>query len=57
MSEESTAIDPVCGMSVDTSSAEYQSVQDGQTYYFCAKGCKERFDKDPNRYLESTKPG
>jgi Cu+-exporting ATPase len=55
MSEESTAIDPVCGMSVERASAEYQSVHDGRTYYFCAKGCKESFDKDPGKYLGSTK--
>jgi Cu+-exporting ATPase len=44
-------IDPVCGMQVDPATplrTEYQ----GQTYYFCAKGCLERFRADPARYLE-----
>jgi YHS domain-containing protein len=25
----------------------------GQTYYFCARTCKERFDKAPERYLDT----
>jgi hypothetical protein len=30
----------------------------GKTYYFCAKGCKVAFDKDPEKYLrgESENP-
>ncbi len=47
--------DPVCQMQVDEQQAaargltsEYQ----GQTYYFCAPGCKKEFDKDPARYTE-----
>lgn len=55
--EKATAIDPVCGMSVDPASAEYRSEHDGQTYYFCAKGCKENFDKDPGKYLGAAKTG
>ena len=55
--EQATAIDPVCGMSVDRASAEYRSEHDGQTYYFCAKGCKENFDKDPTKYVGAAKTG
>ena len=57
MSEESPAIDPVCGMSVDPASAEHRSVHDGQTYYFCSRGCKESFDKDPAKFLGGAKTG
>ena len=57
MSEESPAIDPVCGMSVDPASAEHRSIHDGQTYYFCSRGCKERFDKDPAKFLGGAKTG
>ena len=46
-----TAIDPVCGMSVDPEKTDYSSEQKGETYYFCSAGCKESFDKDPARYL------
>jgi uncharacterized protein len=49
--ETALARDPVCGMSVDTQTAEYRSLHDGETYYFCSPGCKEQFDKDPARYL------
>src|SRR6266568_3120612 len=57
MSEESPAIDPVCGMNVDPASAEHRSVHDGQTYYFCSSGCKEHFDKDPAKFLGGAKTG
>jgi uncharacterized protein len=43
--------DPVCGMSVDPDQAEYRSLQEGQTYYFCSAGCKASFDQEPSRYL------
>jgi len=45
------AIDPVCGMEVDERKAVHLSEYHGQTYYFCAPGCKRSFDKDPERYL------
>jgi len=48
---ETTAIDPVCGMSVDISTARFSADYEGQTYYFCAPGCKRAFEADPKRYL------
>lgn len=45
------AIDPVCGMEVDESSAQWTSEYEGETYYFCAPGCKRSFDNDPQKYL------
>ena len=45
------AKDPVCQMDVDPKHAEAQSQHQGQTYYFCAVGCKTRFDADPGKYL------
>ncbi len=50
-SEEAT--DPVCGMSVDTVHARYQSELGGEVYYFCCPNCKRRFDHDPERYLQT----
>jgi xanthine dehydrogenase accessory factor len=38
-----TAIDPVCGMQVEIATARWSAVKDGQTYYFCAPGCKRAF--------------
>jgi len=45
------AKDPVCGMEVDESKAVATSDYKGQTYFFCAKGCKVTFDKEPEKYL------
>lgn len=42
--------DPVCGMDVDPKTAEAKSEYKGQTYYFCSKGCKVTFDKNPEKY-------
>jgi Cu+-exporting ATPase len=38
------AKDPVCGMTVDTERAPAQGVYDGQPVYFCAAGCKAKFE-------------
>lgn len=45
------AQDPVCKMHVDPPRAAAQSSYKGQTHYFCAVGCKQKFDKDPEKYL------
>jgi len=37
------AIDPICGMQVDVKSARWTADKDGQTYYFCAPGCRKAF--------------
>jgi Cu+-exporting ATPase len=55
MERHESAIDPVCGMSVDPDQAEYRSFQNGETYYFCSAGCKETFDKDPGKYAGRSK--
>lgn len=49
------AKDPVCKMNVDEGKAAVASVYRGVTYYFCAKTCKEKFDKEPEKYLEKDK--
>jgi YHS domain-containing protein len=46
------AKDPVCNMNVDEKKAAGSSIYKGATYYFCAKMCKEKFDKDPEKYLK-----
>ncbi|MBV8714718.1 MAG: YHS domain-containing protein [Chloroflexi bacterium] len=42
---------PVCGMDVDESSAKHTTEYQGQTYYFCAPGCKKAFEAEPQTYL------
>jgi P-type Cu+ transporter len=49
------AIDPVCGMSVDTNKARANSSYQGQAYYFCCPSCAEKFAANPDRYLASDK--
>ncbi|MBJ7609303.1 MAG: permease [Candidatus Dormibacteraeota bacterium] len=44
------AIDPVCGMQVETSSAPARAVHDGTAYYFCSDGCHDRFGRQPERF-------
>jgi YHS domain-containing protein len=46
------AKDPVCGMEVDENKAAGTSVYNGKTYYFCAPGCKSRFEKEPEKYAK-----
>jgi Cu+-exporting ATPase len=55
MERVGSAIDPVCGMSVDTERAEFRSFLKGDIYYFCSAGCKESFDKDSDKYVSGPK--
>ena len=43
--------DPVCGMTVDPSSARATVEHAGKTYYFCAAGCAAKFRAAPDKYL------
>jgi DNA-binding MarR family transcriptional regulator/YHS domain-containing protein len=49
--EREAVRDPVCGMDVVPAQAAGTSLYMEQTYYFCARTCKEQFDKDPEAYL------
>ena len=49
--ERAMAKDPVCSMEVDPKKAAAQSNYKGQMIYFCAEGCKQKFDTDPEKYL------
>ena len=43
-----TATDPICLMAVDTANPNGGSSEHaGQTYYFCAPGCRIAFERDP----------
>lgn len=45
------AKDLVCGMEVDEKTAQYKTIYKGTTYYFCALGCKKKFDANPEKYV------
>ncbi|HEX2639893.1 MAG TPA: HAD-IC family P-type ATPase, partial [Pyrinomonadaceae bacterium] len=38
-------VDPICGMTVAPESAAGSYTHKGETYYFCSKGCLEKFKK------------
>lgn len=44
--------DPVCKMIIDEKLAPEKYEYKGTTYYFCAKGCKDKFEKDPGKYVK-----
>ena len=48
-----TVTDPVCGMRVDPATAKHRSEHAGVAYFFCNPRCKDKFDADPARYLQS----
>ena len=54
-SPESLHIDPVCGMTVAPAGAAGTSSHNDQTYYFCSRGCKTKFDVEPERYVAPAK--
>jgi len=49
-----TAIDPVCGMTVDAATSKHRSEHRGETVHFCSASCKAKFDADPGRYRKAT---
>jgi P-type Cu+ transporter len=51
-SARNAAIDPVCGMGVDTRKALTHE-HNGRSYYFCGAGCRDRFAAEPTRFLKS----
>jgi len=47
------ARDPVCGMFVNVSGAKYKSANKGSDGYFCCAGCKQAFERQPEKYTLS----
>ncbi len=46
--------DPVCGMTVDPATAASSVEQEGKLYHFCSRGCAEKFQRDPKKYLDAS---
>jgi len=46
------AVDPVCGMQVEISSARYTAVYEGKIIYFCSAHCQHLFEKKPQDYIQ-----
>jgi Cu+-exporting ATPase len=43
--------DPVCDMMVAPEKAAAKIEHGGDTYYFCSKGCAEKFSREPEKFL------
>ena len=50
-----SAVDPVCGMTVDTNT-QLKTEHNSTTYYFCNPSCLRRFSADPERFLAADSP-
>ena len=49
-SPPTSAVDPVCGMTVSPEKAK-SSIHDGDVYYFCSADCREQFESAPAEFL------
>jgi Cu+-exporting ATPase len=49
-------LDPVCGMRIDPATAAGSLEHDGRTWWFCSRGCLERFRREPHRYRQAAPP-
>jgi len=43
--------DPVCGMNVNPATSKHVHEHDGKKFYFCCAGCGEKFEANPQGYL------
>lgn len=48
--EAGSAVDPVCGMTVEIAGARHTAEHAGRRWYFCCGGCRERFLAAPERF-------
>uniref|UniRef100_A0A7C2W6M4 YHS domain-containing protein n=2 Tax=Thermorudis TaxID=1649508 RepID=A0A7C2W6M4_9BACT len=49
--EPSTAVDPVCGMTVEIANARHTAEYQGRRYYFCCPACRRHFLANPTEYV------
>jgi YHS domain-containing protein len=55
--EATTAIDPVCKMTVTIATARHVAELDGRSWYFCCGGCKTKFLAAPATYQPDLRAG
>lgn len=46
--------DPVCNMTFDEEDAATTTTYQGRRYYFCCEPCREKFEQDPEKYIEAS---
>jgi YHS domain-containing protein len=47
-----SARDPVCGMDVEAGRG-YSEIFEGKEYRFCSRNCLDKFDAEPQRYVQA----
>ncbi len=47
------ALDPVCGMQVESAHAPANAAHDGRLYHFCSDRCHDRFVASPDRFAKA----
>jgi xanthine dehydrogenase accessory factor len=50
-------INPVCGIPVDMNNPKHIIEYKGEKVYFCCDGCKVKFEKDPEKYIQARAMG
>lgn len=55
-SRPDSIINPVCGLAITKGMAKYVYEQDEQLFYFCCDGCKNKFEADPQKYIDNPVP-
>ena len=53
--DETTYVDPVCGMEVTPETAAETVEYGAKTYYFCSPGCRTVFEMNPEKYTTPTR--
>lgn len=51
MAPANTAVDPVCGMTVEVDAARFAGSYDGEAFYFCCPACLSMFEAHPTDYV------
>ena len=51
--KKTAVVDPVCGMAVVPGPKAIIATVGGATYYFCAEGCRQSFEKNPEKFLST----
>jgi len=46
---------PVCRVEVEEKKARATSTYNEQTYFFCCKACKKKFDEEPEKHAKKDK--
>ncbi len=49
--DTTTAVDPVCGMTVPLDAGKPEHQHGGETYHFCSQKCHDKFTSDPQHFI------